>query len=239
MPDAFPVHFRGQVVDFLRYTGPECIVSGPADCTKTFAMCWKVHLSCMNVPNFPGLLVRAKREDLKDSVIPTLQEIIKMCPTCNEYPDTVREYGKSSPYLWQYYNGSTIRLRGMDEHTRKQALGGQFGMIAVSQTEQISQASWETLTSRSTGRGVQATHTQVIGDANPSGPRHWILGRDKRQGGPMAHFVARHVDNPMMYGEDGLETAEGAKRLTPLRNLTGVTRARLLDGQWRGEEGMI
>ena len=151
----------------------------------------------------------------------------------------MREYGKSSPYLWQYYNGSKITLRGMDEHTRTQALGGQFGIIAVSQSEQLSQASWETLTGRATGRGMKATHAQIIGDANPSGPRHWILGRDKRQGGPLAHFVALHVDNPMMYDEQGRETAEGTKRLTPLRNMTGVTRARYLDGLWVGEEGMI
>ena len=229
----FPT-FRNEVLDFLRCTASESLISGPSDASKSYAALWKVHLTCLTFTGVRALLVRQKRIDLKDSAIPSLQEVLRHCPNVRDNPGIVTELGKSSPYQWDYYNGSKITLRGLDDHNYQQALGGSFDLIYVMQLEQVSERAFQTALTRATGRAGAVQYPQVIACANPSGPNHWILKRKNLQ-----HYVATHRDNPMMYDEDGNETEEGTQRLAPLRALTGVTHKRLKKGEWSGEEGLI
>ena len=235
MASKFP-RFRGANLAAVRSRNQEVIVSGPADCGKTFALMCKVHWSCLKVMDNQVLLVREFREDLLDTVVPSLQEVIGSCPTVARWPDTVREYGGTKPYLWRYWNGAEVRLRGMNDSRRGQALGAQYDLIVVTQTEGLTEAAWNTLLSRASGRAAHASYPQLIGDANPSGPRHWILRRQSLQD---THFVATHRDNPRIYNEHGELTEGGVVRMAALERLTGLTRKRLKDGQWVAEEGVI
>jgi phage terminase large subunit len=107
----------------------------------------------------------------------------------------------------------------------------------VNQAEELALDAWEKLSTRTSGRGAVMPYTQLLGDANPAGSKHWILERSKN--GKLRLIKTTHKDNPTIYNEDGTLTENGARRLEALNNLSGVRRKRLFLGEWATAEGAV
>jgi hypothetical protein len=117
-------------------------------------------------------------------------------------------------------------------------LSSEFDIIYVCQAEQLTEADWETIGTRCTGRGSVVAHPQIFGDCNPAGTNHWIPRRAKE--GRLTLINTTHKDNPALYDDAGNMTPDGKIRLDNLKNsLSGVRYKRLVEGLWSTAEGAV
>ena len=167
---------------------------------------------------------------MKDTVV---QSLVENVYGGSEEEVGVRRIGGVNPFEFHYDNGSIIRLRGMDDGSK--ALGGEYDMIFVSQAEELSESNWNTLTTRATGRSGVTPYAQILADANPGPPNHFLINR------PSLHVIkALHKHNPSIYDQETYKIIPGEElRMEALYALTGIERRRLLDGEWCAAEGLI
>ena len=224
----------GQNYEFLRCKDPAIICVGPADTGKTFAMCLKLHLCACKYPGASLALVRKTQTSCYNTVVQTFTKKI-LGPDVENWP-CVAYGGLNKPSRFNYSNGSTIFLAGLDKPSR--LLSAEFDIVAVNQAEEISLIDWETITTRVTGRAGHMPYSQALGDCNPSSPNHWIPQRAKT--GALTLISTTHRDNPELYDQStGEITPAGIERLGSLKNLTGSRLQRLYYGLWSAPEGAI
>jgi phage terminase large subunit len=120
----------------------------------------------------------------------------------------------------------------MDNPTK--VLSGERDFIQVCQAEELNVNDWEIMTTRTTGRGAVMPYTQVFGDCNPAGSKHFIRARVS-----IRLLASRHIDNPSLYDDGGGLTEQGNRTMQTLEKLTGVRRKRLLEGIWATAEGAV
>lgn len=224
----------GGARDAWRYRG-EFILAGPYETGKTRALLEKLNVLHAKYPGSRGLMVRKTYTSLINSAVVTYEQ--KVLPYPPGHPRcTVEKFGKSKPEWYDYPNGARLVLGGMDNPDK--FLSAEFDWIYVNQAEELTLDDWEKLTGRATGRAGNAPYSQVMGDCNPGGPHHWILGRRDR--GALRLFKSRHEDNPTLFDPvTGQITERGKKTLADLDNLTGVRYKRGRLGLWAGAEGMV
>lgn len=82
-------------------------------------------------------------------------------------------------------------------------------------------------------------YQQIIADANPDAPTHWL--RERMDKGLAHELVSTHQDNPILYNHDTDDwTAEGRRYvIETLGRLTGVRLERLRYGRWVAAEGVV
>ena len=195
---------------------------------KTFSGCLKLHAACSLNTGLPVLLVRKTYHSLVGTAAITFQRVTE--------GTGVRNYGGETPTRFIYPNGSVVWLGGLDH--ADDFLSGEYAIAYFNQAEETTQEDWETVLSRCTGRGTSYKTPQIIGDANPSSKRHWILERAAR--GTLRLLKSVHQDNPELFDAYGKITEEGKRRIGRLdQNLTGVRRDRLLRGLWVSAEGAV
>lgn len=187
--------FRGDVRRFFSSRDMHVICAGPADSGKTLASCLKMFVMCAKYPKTQGALIRKTYRSIAGSVALTFDRVAKGFP--------VVKYGGEHPEQYQFWNGSRIWIGGMDAPDK--VLSSERDFIYVNQSEELTVQDWETLATRCTGRGAVMPYTQLLGDCNPSGTRHWI--RKKASDGKLRLFNARHTDNPSLYDSLSPETA--------------------------------
>jgi phage terminase large subunit len=219
--------FRGGAREFIRDKSPEVVIAGPAETGKTVAACMKLHLCASKYPGAQIVIARKFQADTYGSVLQTYEKIIEGSP--------VEIYGGHRPQKYIYPNGSVIWVAGLDKPGK--ALSSERDIIYINQAEEVNLNSWETLTTRTTGRGAVMPYTQTIGDANPGGQLHWIRERSKE--GSLVMIKSVHQDNPSLYDREGNLTKQGERTMLTLRRLTGVRRKRLLEGIWATAEGAV
>jgi phage terminase large subunit len=225
LPPISGYKFRGGNLDAIRSKYHECALIGAADTGKSVALCYKSAIIGMNVPGAHGALVRKTRKSIKESILKTWTRVIDGLP--------IRKIGGSNPESYIFPNGSELVLAGMDDSSK--LLSSEWDWIQICQGEELLEADWEILASRTTGRGAVFKHPQIFGDVNPAGSRHWIRSRKS-----LHRIISKREDNPQLYGDDGVITEEGRKRLELAEQLyTGVRRQRLLYGQWATAEGAV
>jgi len=206
----------------------EVIVEGPAETGKTLSACWRVHLSCLKYPGAQWAIVRKVQSSIYGSVLQTFERVIKGAP--------VEAYGGNKPEAYIYTNGSKVWVGGMDNPDK--VLSSERDGIYVNQAEQLALNDWETLGTRSTGRGAVMPYTILMGDCNPGGSRHWI--RERAKSGQLRLIRTTHKDNPTLYDPvTGEITPQGKRTMAILSGLTGVRRQRLLEGLWATAEGAV
>lgn len=206
----------------------EVVLSGPAETGKTLAACWKAHLLACKYAGCNGAIIRKTQASLYGSVLQTFQRVIKGAP--------VEAYGGERPEKYNYANGSTIWVGGMDNADK--ILSSERDFVYVNQAEELLQDDWEKLATRTTGRGSVVRYPQLFGDCNPGGSRHWI--RERSQAGSLRLIISRHTDNPTLFDPaTGEITAQGKRTMGILEGLTGVRRKRLLEGIWATAEGAV
>lgn len=218
---------RGGCSDFVYSKDREVIAEGPSETGKTLAACWKMHILAIKYPGLNGAIVRNTYKSIPGSVLQTFRRVIDGAP--------VEPYGGEKPEKYSYANGSVIWVGGMDNPDK--VLSSERDFIYVNQAEELKLDAWEKLLTRTTGRGAVMPYTQLMGDCNPAGSKHWI--RERAAAGRLRLIHTTHRDNPTIYDASGNLTEHGKSVMSDLQSLTGVRRKRLFEGIWATAEGAV
>jgi len=218
---------RGGIADFIYSKDREAIIAGPSETGKTLGACWKIHTLALKYKGAQLAIIRNTYKSMPGSVLQTFDKVIDKAP--------VETFGGERPEKYVYSNGSVIWVGGMDNPDK--VLSSERDVIYVNQAEELNEAAWETLTTRVTGRAGNMPYSQLIGDCNPAGSRHWI--RDRSNKGKLKLIISRHQDNPTLYDDNGVLTERGQRTMQTLQELSGVRYKRLFLGEWATAEGAV
>lgn len=202
------------------------MLSGPSETGKTWATLWLLDHLLATTPKAAGAIVRKVRADMDGTVLRTYERVIARSGS-GAVP-----YGGSKPEWFDYPNGARLYIGGMDRPGK--ILSGERDFIYVNQAEELSQEDWETLSTRTTGRGAVTATPMLYGDCNPGPADHWIRRRPT-----LRLFESRHEDNPSLFDAARRITEQGQRTLATLDALTGVRKQRLRYGLWVGAEGQF
>ena len=221
---------HGRIREAFLCQDSEMILSGPADTGKTLGLLNKLHILACKYPNASIVICRKQLTDTYGSVLQTFQRKVL------HEGAPVEAYGGERPQWYDYPNGARIWVAGLDKAGK--VLSAEHDCVYVNQTEELSLADWETLTTRTTGRAGNMPYAQTIGDCNPAYPLHWI--KTRAANGPLRLIESTHRDNPDLYDQvTGKITEEGKRRIGRLDRLTGSRLMRLRKGIWATVEGVV
>ncbi len=217
--------FRGAALELQSATDMEIMLAGPSETGKTFATLWKLDSMLRSTPRARGGLVRKIRATMAGTVLQTWDRVI-------EIRGGVVKFGGERADFYEYPNKARVYVGGMDDPGK--VLSSDRDWLYANQAEELALGDWETLSTRTTGRGAVTDHPMLFGDCNPGPPGHWILKR------PFIRLLhSKHVDNPTLYDDLGNITPQGLRTMSVLDRLTGVRRSRLRDGLWIGAQGVV
>lgn len=218
--------FHGAALTVQNTHAREWILSGPSETGKTFATLYRLHMLLSTYPGARATILRKVRASLYGTALDTWERVIRYGTM---QPKT---YGGTKSSIYIYPNGSRVYVGGLDNAAK--ILSGERDYIYCNQAEELTADDWETLTTRTTGRGAVTPYPMLFGDCNPDNPEHWILSR--AQAGALTMYTSRHEDNPTLH--TGIDwTAQGRKTLSVLDALTGVRYSRLRMGEWVYDDG--
>lgn len=219
----------------------EIILAGPAETGKTRSILEKLDALAWKYNGARLAIVRKTYKSAVASVIQTFEKKVlgawdEQTQRFDANKTPVKKYGGERPEWYDYPNKSRIIVGGLDN--AEKFLSSEYDVIYVNQAEEVSLHDWETLATRCTGRAGNMPYAQLLGDANPGPPTHWMLGR--RSEGVLTFFESRHEDNPTLFNPDtGEITEQGKRSMAVLDALTGVRKQRLRYGRWVQAEGVV
>lgn len=223
---------RGGARELLLASDQDILIVGPAGTGKTLAACYKAHFALLKYPGSRVLMCRRVLEDLKTGMLTTYINGVK--PT----QIGVHPFGGNRFYQgeFRYPNGSVLLAVGLDKPGK--VMSSEFDMILFNEaTEAEEDEAWQKLKSR-LRHGVMPNQ-QIIGDANPTHPDHWL--NQRCNDGRTRRILSFHKDNPAYWDyRNGDWTPLGRQYVVEtLGDLTGAERARLLEGKWVKAEGLV
>ena len=223
---------RGAALEVFRRREGEVLLAGPAGTGKSRAAMEKLHLMALLNPGMRGLILRKTAVSLTSSALKTWERDVVHEAMLD---GSVWFHGGSTrePPAYRYTNGSTVAIGGLDRPMK--IMSTEYDIAYVQEATELGEEEWEALTTRM--RSGRMTFQQVVADANPAHPTHWLKQRAAR--GQIVMLHSRHEDNPRYFDVDGAVTVEGAAYMARLDGLTGVRRLRLRDGIWAASEGVI
>lgn len=207
----------GGCLELFRCHEPEILIEGAAGTGKTFACCHLVHLLCSRYPGLRVLMCRKTGVALTSTALVTYGKKV-LHPS-----EGVRFFGgsKSEPAAYRYPNGSVIVVGGLDNPDK--ILSSEYDLIYVNEATELTEADWETLTTR-LGRNKVYQYPRIIGDCNPTYGKHWLNRRCNE--GRTHRITTSHADNPSL----------SAEYIATLDRLSGSLFERLRLGLWVGVE---
>lgn len=210
----------------------EVLIAGPAGTGKSRACLEKIHFMAMLSPGSRYLICRKTRSSLASTGLVTWRKFVVAKALKS---GDVNYYGGSTEESGYYYrNGSVVILGGLDKSSK--IMSSEYDLIYVQEATELTEDDWEALLTRL--RNGMVSFQQLLADANPQQPTHWL--KQRCNSGRTVMIESRHKDNPRLFNPfTGDITEDGRKYLGKLNALTGVRRARLLDGKWVAAEGMI
>lgn len=227
--------FRGANLEAQTALDPELVLAGPAGTGKSVALLNRLHTNAERYPGSRQLILRKTRASLTESGLVTFEEK-GVLP--KDHP--IRFSGKGERILrknrssYDYPNGSTIVVGGMDEATR--LFSTDYDAIYWQEVQEARLEEWESLIRAL--RNDKTPTRQLFGDCNPAAPSHWLKARHKSKRLRMLDTV--HKDNPFLWDaavEDW--TPAGREYVGNLERMTGILRDRLYLGLWVAAEGAI
>jgi PBSX family phage terminase large subunit len=218
--------FRGAAFRAQSITEHEWMLAGPSETGKTWAALWRLDKLLTETRNAQAALVRKVAADIGPTVLRTYKKVIERSQS------GAHAYGGEKPEWYDYPSGSRLYIGGMDRPGK--VLSGERDFVYVNQAEELSLEDWETLTTRTTGRGAVTDTPMLFGDCNPGPPTHWIINRPT-----LTVLHSKHEDNPSLFDEHGGLTPQGVRSMRILDNLTGVRQKRLRSGLWVAAEGTV
>jgi len=217
---------RGAVSKVFKCRDEEILIHGPAGTGKSRGVLEKVHLALTKYPNARGLFVRKTRASVTNTGLVTYTKSV-LTPADRVIPHTPSQGFK-------YPNGSTLTLGGLDDPTK--IMSSDYDIIFFQEATEGNINDWESLTTRL--RNGKMPYQQLIADANPGPPSHWLWKR--ALSGVTTEFASKHEDNPFLYDAKKKDwTVAGRKYLGKLDRLTGVRYKRLRLGIWCSAEGQV
>lgn len=222
---------RGAAKELFSSSDNEIILSGAAGTGKSVAALMYLHLSCLTTRKVRALIVRKTHASLTGSTLETFRE--KVAKEALE-AGLMRYYGGSaqSPAAFQYKNGSSIVVGGLDKATR--LLSTEFDLVFVDEAIEVTAEDLDTIVTRL--RNGVLSKQRLIMATNPGPPSHHLKMRE--QEGRCRMLYSRHEDNPRMY-RDGEWTEYGNEYISRLDSLTGVRYQRMRLGKWVAAEGLV
>lgn len=238
---------RGAALQVFSCRAPEVLCVGAAGTGKSRACLEKMHaLALLNgrcppdcrvehthhLRAFKGVILRKTHVSLTATGLVTYREHVAAEALA---AGIVRWYGGSAdkPPAYIYSNGSTITVGGLDRPDK--IMSSEFDVCFIQESTELTIEDWEKVKSRL--RNGRISFQQLMADANPQAPSHWLKKRCDE--GLCVMLYSKHEDNPVLFDPYGKLTARGADYISLLDNLTGVRKARLRHGQWVAAEGII
>ena len=223
----------------------EIMVSGPRNCSKTLLCLWYVLTIHQLVPNLKSALLRSEYKSITSTVLRTIRDRLLRYPFADERNPFTLYGGENRPEHITFANGGQMDFRGLDG--KGKALGAEYDLIYINQAERETRPEvWgDILGTIAGGRGRNwrgpkgERYWQLIADANPSTPYHFLYKR--KEAGKIAWLDFTHKDNPTFYNwkldkwyKHGLETIEALKN-----SYDGYSYQRMVEGKWVAAEGMV
>lgn len=223
--------FYGAAYDLFRCRDLEVCIEGPAGTGKTVAVLGKVHLALLKYPGARALVARKTNVDLAASALVTYQTRVL-------HPgDGVTYFGgnRVRPAMFRYANGSELIVSGLDKPEKVKS--AEYDLEYINEATECDEEDIELVRSRL--RNGVMPYQQLLMDANPGAPTHWL--NQRMESGKTTRLLSRHEDNPRFYDRTaGVWTSEGESYINDvLGGLTGVRRLRLLEGKWASAEGVV
>jgi len=232
---------RGAPARLFSHNGGDVIISGPMGTGKTRAILEWIHRRC-STEKIRVLLLRKTLESLKASALVTYQEqVLHNFDGKTSEADGVSYYGGSNvlPAEFRYaVTGSRVIVGGLDKASK--VLSTEYDVIYINEVTELSLDEWEKITGRTDRPTMDdgKPANLVVGDCNPDAPTHWI--KVKERDGALQLWYSVHKDNPAMWDRKRKEwTASGERYIQRLQRMTGVRRARNLEGKWVAAEGQV
>ena len=135
----------------------EFVLSGPAGTGKTRGLLELLHLLALKYPGSRGLITRRERNTLTQTALVTFADEVR--------PRLDRRDLASRRGEWRYPNGSAVVVAGLDREGQK-VFCGQYDHIYVNEATELTEATWENLTTRL--RNGKSPRQQIMGDCNPN-----------------------------------------------------------------------
>lgn len=192
---------------------PQVLVEGPAGTGKSRAILEKLHICAQKYDGMRGAIVRKTRESLTQSAMVTFEQKVLPSPEAVPFNHESQEY--------RYPNGSRLVVGGMDKASR--VMSSEYDIIYIQEATELTEDDIEYLLTRL--RNGVMPYQQLIMDANPDAPEHWLNKRCMN--GVVTRIKTTHKDNPSITPE----------YMAFLDSLTGYRRKRLRDGEWVAAEG--
>lgn len=215
----------GNISRLFTCDAPEVILSGPAGTGKSRGNLEYLNYWAMNYPCCRLLMARKTRRSLTESGMVTFEQKVLHPAQGVRFKSSVQQY--------QYPNGSILAVAGLDKASK--IMSSEWDIIYIQEGTELEEDDWESCSIRL--RNGKLPVQQLIGDVNPGPANHWIKQRALL--GKLLMYETRHEDNPMLFTRTGQLTAEGARYLAKLDQLTGVRYARYRLGLWVSAEGMV
>lgn len=227
----------GTAIEAFRFKGPELLYAGPAGTGKSKCLLEKLHAMMLKYPGARGLIVRKTLASLGSTALVTFEEHVAKEHIAN---GEVKWFGGSpkEAACYKYKNGSRIVVGGMDKSMK--IMSSEYDVCYAQEATELLEADWEAITTRL--RNGRIPYQQLIADANPDVPTHWLKVRCDT--GKTFHIRSRHEDNPILFeqnpdGTTGGLTEVGKAYMAKLDALTGVRYMRLRKGIWCAAEGLV
>jgi hypothetical protein len=228
--DRGPYRLHGAARELFHHQGTEVLVSGPAGTGKSLGCLLKLHVVAELVAGVRGLIARKTRASLTESVLVTYEQ--KVLP--EGHPALATGGARRVRQAYQYPNGSTIVLGGMDKAVK--IMSSEYDLVYVPEAIELEENDWESLLSRL--RHGRLPYQQLLGDTNPDRPTHWLKRRC--DAGRTLLLESRHQDNPTLWDHTAkCWTPAGRTYLAKLDALTGPRLLRLRHGRWVQAEGVV
>lgn len=224
---------RGSARLVLASRAPELLVSGPAGTGKSRACLEKLLLLALKIPTLRALVVRKTQVSLASTALVTWKEHVAKEVIASGY---CRFFGGSPqrPPSYNFRNGATIVIGGMDKPSR--IMSSEYDIAYIQEATELTIDDWEAISTRLRNGQLDGWH-QILADANPDAPTHWL--KERCDNGTTVMLESRHEENPRLFDDDGTITVGGAQYMARLDALTGVRKQRLRFGRWVAAEGII
>jgi phage terminase large subunit len=231
-----PVHRyqpHGTCIELFRERGPEVLFAGPAGTGKSRACLEKMHMMALLNPGMRGLIVRKTLASLGSTALVTFEQHVATQHLAN---GEMKWFGGSpkEAACYRYKNGSTITVGGMDKSMK--IMSSEYDIVYAQEATELTEEDWEAITTRL--RNGKVSFQQLMADANPWTPTHWLKVRCDK--GKTKMIRSRHEDNPTLFNPKTGEITEGGRAyMSKLDALSGVRYMRLRKGIWCAAEGLV
>ena len=221
------------------------VVSGPRNCAKTVLILWYLFNRHSCIPNLKSCIFRFERNTIKSTILPSIREDILRYPLADPRNPFEVYGGENSPEHIRFNNGGQMDFRGLD--VKGKVLGSAYDLVFINQVEHETRAGvWGDIIGAMAGgragnwRGPNGErYWQLIADANPSTPYHFLYQRKDDDDITWLDFT--HKENPLMYNwntnkwtKHGIKTIEDLKK-----DFKGFHYARMVEGKWVAAEGVV